>query len=337
MAFLSSSSPGGLALLLALPFCAAACGTHSDAPPIEALNGARPSNPGSGALPLPGTPQHIYVADARIGDAPGRLVQFEDLRGAAWTTWTGGPTPLSWICGVAVDTQGRIYLGGGSAAEILRLDDPSGGGLVTFGPEGQFANVRGVAVDAKGRIYAVDGALDLLIRIDDMSGTNRTTFGWPGGSFEAGGFNQPSGVAVSASGKILVGDLGNHRIVEMNDMSGAGWTTWELPMADGGIPPQPYGVAFDDQERIYVVDQQSSTLYRMNNIHGDGLVSFAHDGLTQMSHVFVHSSGRIFLTMLNGTSRVAMMMDMTGAGLQTFGSKGDGTNQFSNPCGIVAR
>jgi hypothetical protein len=81
----------------------------------------------------------------------------------------------------------------------------------------------------------------------------------------------------------------------------------------------------------------TSILYRIDSIRGDGLVTFSQANLFQMSHVFVHASGRIYMTMLNGTSIVTGMDDMTGAGLQTLGSDGDGPGQFGNPCGIVAR
>jgi hypothetical protein len=319
-------------LLLALPVSAAlaACGGRSG--PLDA------APPDSGSIsPSAPAPRHIYVADSRFERTPpGRLVEFDDFTGAGWTTWTGGTTtPLGSSCGVALDAQGRIYVGNSGA--LLRLDDISGAGLVSFGQPGQFVNVIGVAVDGSGRIYILDELQNLLVRMDDMSGSGFTSLGTPSGGAGKGEFDHPSGVAISPSGKILVADLNNGRLVEMDDISGAGWTTWDMPTVQGQGPATPYGVAYDPARRIYAVDFDSSTLYRMDNIRGDGLVAFSHPPLVQMSHVFVHASGRIYLAMLNATSTVAVMDDMTGAGLQVLGTNGDGRGQFGNPCGIVAR
>ena len=73
----------------------------------------------------------------------------------------------------------------------------------------------------------------------------------------------------------------------------------------------------------------------MNSIAGDGLVTFSAPELVQLSHVFVHGSGRIFLGSVNVAMAVSAMDDMTGAGLVRFGGAGDGVGQFLNPCGVA--
>jgi hypothetical protein len=305
-----------------------ACGGHA-----EVVAGS-PTSQGDAAPPSAPPPSHIYVADSYY--QVGKLIEVDDMTGAGWASWTAGGSPLPALCGVALDARGRVYVGGANQG-VLRLDDISGAGLVTYSPSPS-AQVGAVAVDASGRIYGVDG--NVLFRVDDMSGAGLTTLGTRAGGSGAEQLNisnGAAGIAVSASGKILVADSGNSRVVETNDMNGAGWSTWTMPVAPGYQSTLPYGVAYDGAERIYVVDLESSTLYRMNSIKGDGLVSFSQDGLIQMSHVFVHSSGRIYMTMLNATERIAVMNDMTGAGLVTLGSAGDGKGQFGNPCGIVAR
>jgi hypothetical protein len=309
--------------LAVLPLLAA-CGGHAEVVTSQ----------GDAAAPLGPAPSHIYVADSYY--QVGELIEMDDFTGAGWASWSGAGSPLPALCGVALDARGRVYVGGANEG-VLRLDDISGAGLVTYSPS-PTPQVGAVAVDASGRIYGLNG--NVLFRVDDMSGAGLTTLGMPDGGSGAEQLNisnEATGIAVSASGKILVADSGNGRVVEMNDVSGAGWSTWTLPLAPGYQSALPYGVAYDSAERIYVVDFESSTLYRMNSIKGDGIVSFSQDGVIQMSHVFVHSSGRIYMTMLNATQSIVVMNDMTGAGLVALGSAGSGKGQFGNPCGIVAR
>ncbi|KYF61962.1 hypothetical protein BE11_35635, partial [Sorangium cellulosum] len=89
--------------------------------------------------------------------------------------------------------------------------------------------------------------------------------------------------------------------------------------------------------RIYVADLQNSILFRIDSIAGDGRAGFTRQELVQLSHVFVDESGRIFMTMLNGTNLIAAMDDIDGAGFVTYGDPALGHQQLRNPCGIAVR
>jgi len=286
------------------------------------------------ALPVGESPStHIYVADS----GNDRIVRMDDLTGDGWTTEGGIAGP----CGVTLDAQERIYVAGTMTLPltVLRIDDISGAGGVSLdgspsssGSQG-FGLPNGVAVDGSGHIYVVDAVFNRVVRVDDMDGNNWIPLGGVNAASGTGAFSQPSGIAVSAEGRILVGDLGNHRIVQADDISGAGWQELAIP---GNPAASPYGVSFDASGRIYAVDSQSSVLHRFDSIAGDGAVAFSSPALAQLSHVFVHEGGRIFMTM-GGGSGVAAMDDMSGAGLTVLGTPGSGVDQFTRPCGIAVR
>jgi DNA-binding beta-propeller fold protein YncE len=312
------------AALVALAIVASGCGARSTLWDPAGEGDSRP---------------RIHVADARGFQGPGRISGFEDMKGTGWSTFEGNGRFFG-ICSPTLDDAGRIYFvnNAPAATGVVRIDDMTGANLAMFGSrgtgEGQFLNPRGVALDAQGRIYVADAGAHRVSRVDDMSGAGWVSFGGLSPGVDVGQFNEPSSIAISADGKILVADQENHRIVQMDDMSGAGWRVWSPPGA-GPSAGFAWGVAYDEAQRIYTVDFGLSLLHRMDSIDGEGLVTFLSE--VQASHVFVAPGGRIYMTLLNGDHVVTAMDDMSGANLETFGGPGEGTDHFTNPCGIVVR
>ena len=272
---------------------------------------------------------HAYVVDS----SNNRIVQIDELR-----DWHEFSAPLSNPCGITRDAMKRFYFAQ-AGNSVCRMDSMAGDGFVCFGASGtgpgQFVSPIGVAVDAAGRIYVVDARGNRIVRMDDMTGSGWATLGGPAAGSGPYQWDEPSGIAISSRGKILISDDNNGRIVEMDDLTGAGWQEWRGPHW-GTSNASPYGVAYDDQSRIYTVEFGSSTIHRIDSIRGDGAVSFSGADLFQMSHVFVDATGAIWFTLLNAGNRIGVMRDMTGAGLEMFGVWGSEKGQFRNPCGIFA-
>jgi sugar lactone lactonase YvrE len=151
-----------------------------------------------------------------------RLVRMDDMDGNGRVT---ANVPLYNPKTVAFDAQGRIYIADTDNHRVVRINDMSGAGFVSFGSQGsgvgQFNRPEGVAVDALGRIYLTDNENHRIVRINDMSGTGWVTFGSFGGG--VGQLNEPHDIAVSAAMRIYVADAGNGRIVRIDDMTGGGW------------------------------------------------------------------------------------------------------------------
>ncbi|MFT3768088.1 MAG: NHL repeat-containing protein [Minicystis sp.] len=313
--------------VFALALLAAGCGARS--PLTEASTGTSGADAGPHA-------EHIYVAESDVHGNDARLIRFDDMSGTNWTTFRPAATGL---CGVAVDDEDRIYTLSAQPPSVLRVDDMEGNGLVTFSEpgigDGQIAGPSGVALDASGRIYFTDAVAHRVVRIDDLSGAGWVALGGPDPGSGVGQFNTPLGIAVSSAGKILVGDSQNGRVVEIDDISGAGWK--ELAIPSLGTIEVPFGVSYDAEGHIYVAEFQSSILHRFDSIAGDGHVGFVSSEIVQLSHVFVHPSGRIYMGMLNLAGAVAVMDDIMGTNFTKLGTPGSGEKQFRNPCGIFVR
>lgn len=168
----------------------------------------------------------IYIADTDNS----RLVRINDMTGAGWTV---KPIIEPQVAGIKI--SGYIYLATSAAGgEIVRLNDMSDNGRITYTAGGGINDPRGVDIDSLGRIYIADSGNNRIIRIDDMTGTNFTTYGSLGAG--TGQFNFPTRVRIDSNNKIYIVDRNNNRIVRIDDMNGGGWTIFT------GIPATPEGL-----------------------------------------------------------------------------------------------
>src|SRR5688500_6730274 len=107
----------------------------------------------------------VFVTDRSTG----RLIGLNDFDGANWRSAASqfGDRALKRIEDIAVDSAGRIYMADSGNNRIVRIDNLSGAGLVTYdtpSPPGD------VWVDAQNRIYFVERTR--VSRIDDLTGAN---------------------------------------------------------------------------------------------------------------------------------------------------------------------
>jgi sugar lactone lactonase YvrE len=183
---------------------------------------------------------HIYVTD---GFSSPRIVQMDDMTGANWTVFppaSAASNPFKELWGLFVDSTGHIYVTDNdrgptqTVARVVRMDDISGGGFVSYGTvgssTGEFMGPWGLFVDTSNRIYIADEGNQRIVRMDDMAGTSWTTLGTLG--YMPGQFFAPTGIFVDTTGRIYVSDFGgsidsggDNRIDRMDDMSGTNWTT----------------------------------------------------------------------------------------------------------------
>jgi DNA-binding beta-propeller fold protein YncE len=122
-----------------------------------------------------------------------------------------GDGELSWAQGVAVDSQGDIYVTDvtleSHAQRRIEKFDSQGNFITAWGSwgtgDGQFDEPFQLAVDAVDNIYVVDAGADRVQKFTS-TGTFLSQFGTPGTA--AGELSEPHGVAVNADGKIYVSD-----------------------------------------------------------------------------------------------------------------------------------
>lgn len=131
-------------------------------------------------------------------------------------------------CGVAVDTNGNLYVADsvnqtirkitpGRAVSTLAGYSRSWGTADGSGSAARFHNPEDVAVDNSGNVYVADN-VNQTVRKVTPAGAVTTLAGFPGsggaadGTGNAARFNNMSGVAVDRDGNILVADTGNYAI-----------------------------------------------------------------------------------------------------------------------------
>ncbi len=192
-------------------------------------------NPSSVLLDKQG---RIYVVD----DGNCRIVRMDDMTGAGWTEYGRGagdscgqpatePGELNGPKDIAFDSQGRIYISDDFDQRIVRINDLTGAGWVTYGTKGtgvgQFLQPQSVTIDGQDRIYVSDEDKNTqggyIVRMDDMSGKGWITFPSIGPDPR---IRLPHDIKLTASGYIYIANTRNNGITRMDDLTGKGLTSY---------------------------------------------------------------------------------------------------------------
>jgi streptogramin lyase len=128
----------------------------------------------------------IYVAD-RGND---RIVRVDDMTGRGWTTYGRadpqqklGPGVFDILGGIAVATNGRIYVTDVNENVVISIDDMSGAGYRYFGyvaNDSLFKQPTGLFVDGAAPVYVASQNNSHLARFEDTTGAGYRSFGQQG-------------------------------------------------------------------------------------------------------------------------------------------------------------
>ena len=260
---------------------------------------------------------NLYIADTsnhRIvrADIVGTITTFAGT-GARGFSGDGGPAVQALLndpFGVAVDTDGNLYIADTSNHRIARVD--IAGTITTFAGTGEkgfsgdggpavqalLDRPRGVAVDGAGNLYIADSFNQRIRRVDiagtitTFAGTGEKGFSGDGGPAVQTLLNDPFGVAVDTDGNLYIADTSNHRIARV-DIAGTITTfagTGEKGFSgDGGPAAQallngPFGVAVDGAGNLYIADSFNQRIRRVDiagtitTFAGTGEKGFSGDG-----------------------------------------------------------
>ena len=289
--------------------------------------------------------------------------------GSAGYSGDGGPATsaqLNQPYGVAVDSQGNLYIGDQWNHRVRKVT-PSGtittvAGTGTAGYSGdggpatdaQLNWPYGVAVDSADNLYIADYENDRVRKVDASSGTITTV---------ASGLSGPCAMAFDADGNCYIAEFANPRV---SKLSTSGIVTAFAGTGFGGSPVDgvsatsspvaaPAGLAVDADGNVYIASADANRIRKVDTSGiistcvgpgtagtlGDGGLATAADLGTPYG-VAVDASGNLYIagTMGNRIRKVDTSgIITTVAGTGTGGSSGDGgaaaSAQLSGPMGVI--
>src|SRR5947208_1580651 len=199
---------------------------------------------------------------------------------------TGGSERLWAPSGVAVDTNGNVYVGDQfnytirkvtPAGEVTTLAGLTGsyGSADGTGSDARFDDPWGVAVDSAGNVYIADSG-NYTIRKVTPAGVVTTLAGQAGSSGSADGtggaarFYILSAVAVDSLDNVYVADLGNNTIQKVTPagvvttLAGLGGLYGSADATGSAARFRgPASVAVDTNRNVYVADQVNHTIRKV--------------------------------------------------------------------------
>lgn len=205
-------------------------------------------------------------------------------------------------CGVAVDTQGYVYVADTQNNRICKVT-PGG--------------VMSVLAGNGGTVFS------------DGTGT-------------AAGFNIPRGIAVDSTGNVYVADWGNYRIRKItptgvvSTIAGNGTSSSTDGTGSAATFPATWGLALDATGNIYVGDWGGS---RIRKITPSRVVTTLVTGISAAG-ITVDAAGNLYVADYGARIRKVtpggVMTTLAGNGTEGFADGPSSSARFKNPTGIAS-
>jgi sugar lactone lactonase YvrE len=236
---------------------------------------------------------NIYVSDVsgqriRKISPSGVVSTLAGNGGTAFADGNGTVATFNSAYGIAVDTNGIVYVADSSNRRIRKIE--TNGLVSTFAGDGGTAyadgtgtsvsvpGTTGIAIDASGNLYATgnNGVLKIT-----PSGFVSTFVGNGGtalidGTGSAASFYNPIGITMDVAGNLFVADRFHHCIRKVTQagvvttFAGSGIQGTADGLGTAATFFKPFGVAIDARGDFYVTDEYNNLI---RHISPDGLVT----------------------------------------------------------------
>lgn len=237
--------------------------------------------------------------------------------------------------GVAVDSQGRIYVADSYVGAVFIFDEKTGAvEFIRNGGEAKFKDIIGVAIDDADRLFVTDAGLH-QVSVFGKDHKLETVFGAP----ELG---RPSGIAIDNENRfVYVADVQRERIAVFDA------DTYKFLRAVGGPAKEeaddspetfakPTNVAVDSDGNLYVSDTLNN---RVQIFDPDGgfisMFGKAGDGpgfFARPKGIAIDSDGHVWVA--DALQHRIQIFDREGHLLAFFGEPGKYPGQFGLPSGL---
>ncbi len=244
---------------------------------------------------------------------------------------TGTANPLSTPVGVAVDTEGSIYIVDTGNSRVQKFDR-TGRFLTMWGTygdgAGQFYIVRQdegrVAVDAADNVYVLD--VDNH-RIQKFDSNGKFLLMWGSAGTGDGQFTELSDIAIDSQNNVYVVDFQNSNAQKF-DSNGRFLLRWGATGYLDGLFTDPASVAVDSQGNILVVELSG----RLQKFDRNGKF-LSRTNLPMVNKLFmtpynIALDGQDNLYVADNSNDRIVKFDRNTNLLATWGGSGEGEGQF---------